>query len=72
VDESQEICQVYNFPLPPQTEDSEYSELQKMLDNDEEEEMSESDGDQKGLIGSLKVIFSYHISVSENGEYDPV
>ncbi|XP_063691634.1 claspin-like isoform X2 [Bolinopsis microptera] len=29
------------------TEDSEYTELQKMLDNDEEEEMSESDEDQK-------------------------
>ena len=34
--------------LPSQTEDPEYAELQKILDNDEEEEMSDSDGDQGG------------------------
>ena len=34
--------------LPLQTEDPEYAELQKILDNDEEEEMSDSDGDQEG------------------------
>ena len=41
-------CHHPNNIFTLQTEDSEYTELQKILDNDEEEEMSESDPEQIG------------------------